>query len=117
MGQRDAAELQGPGPRAPSPSAHLPLLLPRCEDAFRLHSSSLELGPRPLEQENERLQTLVGVLRSQVSQERQRKERAEREYAAVLQEYSELERQLCEMEGCRFRVQELEAELLELQQM
>lgn len=94
VGQRDAAELQGPGPRAPSPSAHLPLLLPRCEDAFRLHSSSLELGPRPLEQENERLQTLVGVLRSQVSQERQRKERAEREYAAVLQEYSELERQL-----------------------
>lgn len=90
---------------------------PRCEDAFRLHSSSLELGPRPLEQENDRLQTLVGVLRSQVSQERQRKERAEREYAAVLQEYSELERQLCEMEGCRFRVQELEAELLELQQM
>ncbi|XP_032285703.1 cerebellar degeneration-related protein 2-like isoform X1 [Phoca vitulina] len=90
---------------------------PRCEDAFRLHSSSLELGPRPLEQENERLQTLVGVLRSQVSQERQRKERAEREYAAVLQEYAELERQLCEMEGCRLRVQELEAELLELQQM
>lgn len=90
---------------------------PRCEDAFRLHSSSLELGPRPLEQENERLQTLVGVLRSQVSQERQRKERAEREYTVVLQEYTELERQLCEMEGCRLRVQELEAELLELQQM
>lgn len=89
----------------------------RCEDAFRLHSSSLELGPRPLEQENERLQTLVGVLRSQVSQERQRKERAEREYTVVLQEYTELERQLCEMEGCRLRVQELEAELLELQQM
>ncbi|XP_006721915.1 cerebellar degeneration-related protein 2-like isoform X1 [Homo sapiens] len=79
--------------------------------------SSLELGPRPLEQENERLQTLVGALRSQVSQERQRKERAEREYTAVLQEYSELERQLCEMEACRLRVQELEAELLELQQM
>nr|XP_045015174.1 cerebellar degeneration-related protein 2-like isoform X4 [Jaculus jaculus] len=89
----------------------------RCEDALRLHSSSMELGPRPLEQENERLQTLVGVLRSQVSQERQRKERAEREYTAVLQEYTELERQLCEMEGCRLRVQELEAELLELQQM
>ncbi|XP_004041001.1 cerebellar degeneration-related protein 2-like isoform X1 [Gorilla gorilla gorilla] len=90
---------------------------PRCKDAFRLHSSSLELGPRPLEQENERLQTLVGALRSQVSQERQRKERAEREYTAVLQEYSELEHQLCEMEACRLRVQELEAELLELQQM
>nr|XP_005907996.1 PREDICTED: cerebellar degeneration-related protein 2-like [Bos mutus] len=88
---------------------------PRCEDAFRLHSSSLELGPRPLEQENERLQTLVGVLRSQVSQERQRKERAEREYAAVLQEYSELERQ--GGGGGGVRVQELEAELLELQQM
>ncbi|XP_006869654.1 PREDICTED: cerebellar degeneration-related protein 2-like [Chrysochloris asiatica] len=90
---------------------------PRCEDAFRLHSSSLELGPRPLEQENERLQTLVGALRSQVSQERQRKERAEREYTAVLQEYSELELRLGQLEGCRLRVQELEAELLELQQM
>lgn len=60
---------------------------------------------------------MVGVLRSQVSQERQRQQRAEHEYAAVLQEYSELERRLCEMEGCRLRVQELEAELLELQQM
>ncbi|XP_015415677.1 PREDICTED: cerebellar degeneration-related protein 2-like [Myotis davidii] len=90
---------------------------PRCNDAFRLHSSSLELGPRPLEQENENLQTLVGVLRSQVSQERQRKERAEREFASVLQEYAELEQQLSAMEGCRLRVQELEAELLELQQM
>lgn len=90
---------------------------PRCEDAFRLHSSSLELGPRPLEQENEHLRTLVGVLRAQVSQERQRKERAEREFAAVLHEYAELEQQLCEMEGCRRRAQELEAELLELQQM
>ncbi|XP_036268009.1 cerebellar degeneration-related protein 2-like [Pipistrellus kuhlii] len=91
---------------------------PGCEDdAFRLHSSSLELGPRPLEQENENLQTLVGVLRSQVSQERQRKERAEREFASVLQECAELEQQLGEMEGCRLRVQELEAELLELQQM
>ncbi|XP_006886285.1 PREDICTED: cerebellar degeneration-related protein 2-like [Elephantulus edwardii] len=90
---------------------------PRCEDAFRLHSSSLELGPRPLEQENERLQTLVTALRAQVGQERQRRERAEREYAAVLQEYAELERRLGELEGCRLRVQELEAELLELQQM
>ncbi|XP_004592985.2 cerebellar degeneration-related protein 2-like [Ochotona princeps] len=90
---------------------------PRCEDAIRLHSSSLELGPRPLEQENKQLQTLVGVLRSQVSQERQRKERAEREYTAVLHEYAELERQLGDMESCRLRVQELEAELLELQQM
>ena len=116
MGERDAAGLPGPWP-CPPPSAHLALLPPRCEDAFRLHSSSLELGPRPLEQENERLQTLVGVLRSQVSQERQRRERAEREFAAVLREYAELERQLCEMEGCRLRVQELEAELLELQQM
>lgn len=89
----------------------------RCEDAFRLHSSSLELGPKPLEQENERLQTLVGALRAQVSQERQRKEQAEREFAAVLHESAELEQQLCEMEGCRLRVQELEAELLELQQM
>ncbi|XP_055993850.1 cerebellar degeneration-related protein 2-like [Sorex fumeus] len=90
---------------------------PRCEDALRLHSSSLELGPRPLEQENERLQALVGALRAQVGQERQRRERSEREFAAVLAESAELEQRLCALEGCRLRVQELEAELLELQQM
>lgn len=87
------------------------------EDSLRLHSSSLELGPRPLEQENERLQALVGALRSQVQQERQRRERTEREFAAVLGEYTELEAQLGELGRCRLRVQELELELLELQQM
>ncbi|XP_074080717.1 cerebellar degeneration-related protein 2-like [Macrotis lagotis] len=90
---------------------------PRYEDAFRLHSSSSDLSPRPLERENEQLQAMVSSLRSQVSQEKQRKERAEREYSSVIQEYSELERRVCEMEGCRLRVQELEAEVQELQQM
>ncbi|XP_043820124.1 cerebellar degeneration-related protein 2-like isoform X2 [Dromiciops gliroides] len=90
---------------------------PRYEDAFRLHSSSTDLSPKPLERENEHLQAIVTSLRSQVSQEKQRKERAEREYTSVIQEYSELERRVCEMEGCKLRVQELEAEVLELQQM
>ncbi|XP_072882703.1 cerebellar degeneration-related protein 2-like isoform X3 [Hemitrygon akajei] len=73
--------------------------------------------PERLEKENERLRLSANALRLQISEERQRKEAAEQECAAVLAEYSELERRLCLMEGCKARVQELEAELLELQQM
>nr|XP_033817407.1 cerebellar degeneration-related protein 2-like [Geotrypetes seraphini] len=90
---------------------------PRYEDAFQVHSSSMEITQKSMEQENERLQTMVNSLRSQVVQEKQRKERVEREYTSVIQEYSELEQRVCEMENCKLRIKELEAELLELQQM
>uniref|UniRef100_F6PG84 Cerebellar deration related protein 2 like n=2 Tax=Ornithorhynchus anatinus TaxID=9258 RepID=F6PG84_ORNAN len=90
---------------------------PRYEDAFRLHGSSVELSARPLERENERLRALVSSLRGQVGQEKQRTEQVEREYAAVLQECAALEQRAGQAEGCRLRVQELELELLELQQM
>ncbi|XP_043353482.1 cerebellar degeneration-related protein 2-like [Dermochelys coriacea] len=92
-------------------------LSPRYEDAFQVHSSSMELNQNPMERENERLQAMVTSLRSQVNQEKQRKERVEREYTAVIQEYSDLEQRVCEMESCKLRIKELEAELLELQQM
>ncbi|KAG6931640.1 cerebellar degeneration-related protein 2-like isoform X2 [Mauremys mutica] len=92
-------------------------LSPRYEDAFQVHSSSMELNQNPMERENERLQAMVNSLRSQVNQEKQRKERVEREYTAVIQEYSDLEQRVCEMESCKLRIKELEAELLELQQM
>uniref|UniRef100_A0A8C5TTR5 Cerebellar degeneration related protein 2 like n=1 Tax=Malurus cyaneus samueli TaxID=2593467 RepID=A0A8C5TTR5_9PASS len=90
---------------------------PRYEDAFQVHSSSTEFNQKPLERENERLQAMVNSLRSQVNQEKQRKERVEREYTSVIQEYSDLEQRVCEMENCKLRIKELEAELLELQQM
>ncbi|KYO31125.1 cerebellar degeneration-related protein 2-like [Alligator mississippiensis] len=90
---------------------------PRYEDAFQIHSSSMEFNQKPLERENERLQAMVNSLRSQVNQEKQRKERVEREYTSVIQEYSDLEQRVCEMESCKLRIKELEAELLELQQM
>ncbi|XP_069510945.1 cerebellar degeneration-related protein 2-like [Ambystoma mexicanum] len=91
---------------------------PRYEDAFQVHSSSLDFNSqKPLERENERLQSMVDALRSQVSQEKQRKERVEREYTSVIQEYSELEQQVCQVESCKLRITELEGELLELQQM
>uniref|UniRef100_A0A8C6YVK0 Cerebellar deration related protein 2 like n=1 Tax=Nothoprocta perdicaria TaxID=30464 RepID=A0A8C6YVK0_NOTPE len=89
----------------------------RYEDAFQVHSSSTEFNQKPLERENERLQAMVNSLRSQVNQEKQRKERVEREYTSVIQEYSDLEQRVCEMENCKLRIKELEAELLELQQM
>ncbi|NXU53822.1 CDR2L protein, partial [Turnix velox] len=94
-----------------------PSSLPRYEDAFQVHSSSTEFNQKPLERENERLQAMVDSLRSQVNQEKQRKERVEREYSSVIQEYSDLEQRVCEMENCKLRIKELEAELLELQQM
>ncbi|KAL7989463.1 hypothetical protein Chor_012129 [Crotalus horridus] len=87
------------------------------EDAFQIHSSSMEFSQMPLERENERLQAMVNSLRSQVNQEKQRKERVEREYTSVIQEYSDLEQRVCEMESCKLRIKELETELLELQQM
>uniref|UniRef100_A0A8D0GX13 Cerebellar degeneration related protein 2 like n=1 Tax=Sphenodon punctatus TaxID=8508 RepID=A0A8D0GX13_SPHPU len=90
---------------------------PRYEDGFQVHSSSMEFNQKPLEQENEQLQAMVNSLRSQVNQEKQRKERVEREYTSVIQEYSDLEQRVCEMENCKLRIKELEAELLELQQM
>ncbi|XP_063281484.1 cerebellar degeneration-related protein 2-like [Pelobates fuscus] len=90
---------------------------PRNEDTLYMHGSCLDLSPKPLQRENERLHSAVASLRALVAEERQRKEKAEREYQSVVQEYSELEQRVCENENCRLRVQELEAELQELQQM
>ncbi|XP_063816737.1 cerebellar degeneration-related protein 2-like [Pseudophryne corroboree] len=89
----------------------------RYDDTFSMHASCLDLSQRPLQRENDRLQSAVIALRAQVAQERQRKERAEREYQAVVQEYADLEQRACEMENCRLRIKELENELQELQQM
>ncbi|XP_077315461.1 cerebellar degeneration-related protein 2-like [Lithobates pipiens] len=87
------------------------------EDSFSLHTSCLDLSQKPLQRENEHLQRAVNALRAQVAEERQRKEKAEREYQAVLQEYTDLEQRAFEMENCRLRIKELENELQELQQM
>lgn len=87
------------------------------DDSFSLHASCLDLSQRPLQRENEHLQIAINSLRAQVAEERQRKEKAEREYQAVLQEYTELEQRAFEMENCRLRIKELENELQELQQM
>ncbi|XP_075033979.1 cerebellar degeneration-related protein 2-like [Mixophyes fleayi] len=89
----------------------------RYDDTLTMHASCLDLSQRPLQRENERLQSAVLTLRAQVAEERQRKERAEREYQTVVQEYAELEQRACEMENCRLRIKELENELQELQQM
>ncbi|XP_066561006.1 cerebellar degeneration-related protein 2-like isoform X2 [Amia ocellicauda] len=90
---------------------------PRYEDGFVIRSSVSELEVKPLEQENEQLRETVTSLRLQVQQERQRKEGAERECTAVLQEYAHLERRLHSAESCQLRIRELETELQELQQM
>lgn len=87
------------------------------EDTVSKHASCLDLSQRPLQMENQRLQMAVNVLRAQVAEERQRKERAEQEYQTVIQEYAELEQRACEMENCKMRIKELENELQELQQM
>ncbi|XP_036408896.1 cerebellar degeneration-related protein 2-like [Megalops cyprinoides] len=70
-----------------------------------------------LEEENERLREVVSSLRSAMSAERGRREGAERECAAILQELGQLEQRLQAAESCRLRVRELEAELQEMQQL
>ncbi|XP_078081404.1 cerebellar degeneration-related protein 2-like isoform X1 [Mustelus asterias] len=87
------------------------------DDTFPGNGTLAEPEQKRLEKENERLRLMANALRLQISQEKQHKEAAERECAAVLSEYSELERRLCQMESYKLRVRELEAELRELQQM
>ncbi|KAG8446344.1 hypothetical protein GDO86_013976 [Hymenochirus boettgeri] len=89
----------------------------RYEESLYMHGSCLDLSQKPLQRENECLQSAVKTLRAQVAEERKRKEKVEREYQAMVQEYSELEQRACEMENCKLRIRELEAELFELQQM
>ncbi|XP_056262097.1 cerebellar degeneration-related protein 2-like isoform X2 [Pseudoliparis swirei] len=92
---------------------------PRYEDGFLLaNPGSVDLAePRPVDEENERLRGVVSSLRGAVAKERGQRECAERECAAVLQEFERLEQRLSGAEGCQLRVRELEAELQELQQL
>uniref|UniRef100_A0A1A8MDQ6 Cerebellar degeneration-related protein 2-like n=1 Tax=Nothobranchius pienaari TaxID=704102 RepID=A0A1A8MDQ6_9TELE len=95
---------------------------PRCtqyEDGFLLaNPGSVDLVERqPMDEENERLRDIVSSLHSAMASERSKRESAERECAAVLQEFERLEQRLLGAEGCQLRVQELEAELQEMQQL
>ncbi|XP_076155220.1 cerebellar degeneration-related protein 2-like [Alosa pseudoharengus] len=93
---------------------------PRYEDGFLVApagSVDLVSERRPLDQENERLRGTVTSLRALLGGERGRREDAERECATVLQEFQRLEQRLLGAEGCALRVQELEAELQEMQQL
>lgn len=72
---------------------------------------------RPVDEENGRLRDIVTSLRSAMATERGKRESAEREYATVLHEFERLEQRLLGAEGCQLRVQELEAELHEMQQL
>ncbi|KAM4535769.1 cerebellar degeneration-related protein 2-like [Fundulus diaphanus] len=92
---------------------------PRYEDGFLLaNPGSVDLVERqPLDEENDRLRDIVSSLHSAMASERSKRESVERECAAVLQEFEQLEQRLLGAEGCKLRVQELEAELLEMQQL
>nr|XP_046272323.1 cerebellar degeneration-related protein 2-like [Scatophagus argus] len=92
---------------------------PRYEDGFLLaNPGSVDLAERqPAEEENERLRDIVSSLRTAMANERSMRESAERECATVLQEFERLEQRLLGAEGCQLRVQELEAELQEMQQL
>uniref|UniRef100_A0A8C7GJ05 Cerebellar degeneration-related protein 2-like n=1 Tax=Oncorhynchus kisutch TaxID=8019 RepID=A0A8C7GJ05_ONCKI len=95
---------------------------PKYEDGFLVAiPGSVDLVSererRPLDEENERLKGVVSSLRSAMVVERGRREGAERECTAVLQEFELMEQRLLGAEGCQLRVQELEAELQEMQQL
>lgn len=91
----------------------------RYEDGFLLaNPGSVDLAERqPAEEENDRLRNIVSSLRAAMATERSKRECAERECATVLQEFERLEQRLLGAEGCQLRVQELEAELQEMQQL
>ncbi|KAL0198577.1 hypothetical protein M9458_007117, partial [Cirrhinus mrigala] len=72
---------------------------------------------QPTDEENEHLRVMVSSLRAAVAAERGRREAAERECGAVLQEFERLEQRLMGAENCQRRVHELEAELQEMQQL
>ncbi|XP_030646681.1 cerebellar degeneration-related protein 2-like [Chanos chanos] len=92
---------------------------PSYEDGFLVADpGSAETSKRrPVDEENDRLRVMVTSLRAAIATERRRREGAERECAAVLQEFERLEQRLLGAEGCQLRVQELEAELQEMQQL
>lgn len=91
----------------------------RYEDGFLLaNPGSVDLAEdQPMDEENERLRGIVSSLRAAMATERSKREVAERECATVLQEFERLEQRLLGAEGCQLRVQELEAELQEMQQL
>uniref|UniRef100_A0A087XK48 Cerebellar degeneration-related protein 2-like n=1 Tax=Poecilia formosa TaxID=48698 RepID=A0A087XK48_POEFO len=74
-------------------------------------------SPSERNEENDRLRDIVSSLHSAMASERSKRESVERECAVVLQEFEQLEQRLLGAEGCKLRVQELEAELLEMQQL
>ncbi|TNM96762.1 hypothetical protein fugu_014918 [Takifugu bimaculatus] len=92
---------------------------PRYEDGFLLaNPGSVDLAEQqPADEENERLRNIVSSLRAAMATERAQRESAEQECATVLQEFERLEQRLLGAEGVQLRVQELEAELQEMQQL
>lgn len=91
----------------------------RYEDGFLLaNPGSVDLAERqPVDEENERLRNIVSSLRAAMAAERAQRESAEQECATVLHEFERLEQRLLGAEGIQLRVQELEAELQEMQQL
>ncbi|XP_060028800.1 cerebellar degeneration-related protein 2 isoform X1 [Erinaceus europaeus] len=87
------------------------------DHVFAEKITSLQNEQSPDEEENEHLKKAVSMLQAQLSQERQRRARAEEEYGLVLRENGELEQQLGASGAFRARAQELEAEVAELRQM
>lgn len=91
----------------------------RYEDGFLLaNPGSVDLAEQqPADKENERLRNMVSSLRAAMAAERAQRESAEQECASVLHEFERLEQRLLGAEGVQLRVQELEAELQEMQQL
>ncbi|XP_029102511.1 cerebellar degeneration-related protein 2 [Scleropages formosus] len=69
------------------------------------------------QEENAALKRSVQTLQTQLGTERARRVEAEREAELLAQETGELEQRLAELEGCRARQRELEAEVEELRQL
>uniref|UniRef100_A0A3Q3VXE8 Cerebellar degeneration related protein 2 like n=1 Tax=Mola mola TaxID=94237 RepID=A0A3Q3VXE8_MOLML len=83
---------------------------------FFFPQSSLA-NSQPFEEENQHLREAVSALRAAVRTERGRREGVEKECSLLLAEFSRLQTRVQDAESCQGRVQELEVELQELQQL
>ncbi|XP_077481374.1 cerebellar degeneration-related protein 2-like [Stigmatopora argus] len=93
---------------------------PRYEDEFvvgRAESFTMEPKRQPFEEDSQHLREAVSALRAAIRTERGRREGVEKECNLMLADFSRLQTRVQDAENCQARVQELEVELRELQQL
>ncbi|XP_043945561.1 cerebellar degeneration-related protein 2 isoform X2 [Protopterus annectens] len=71
----------------------------------------------PAEEENDRLKKTLSMLQTQLRVEKERRETTEQEYMLIVEENTELERKVANLDSCKAHIKELEAQVSEMQQI